>query len=43
MPPANARNGPRISIPDSQVTAWVIATDEEQMIARHTRNLLQSA
>jgi acetate kinase len=40
---ANARNGPRISRPDSQVAAWVIATDEERMIARHTCNLLQSA
>ena len=40
---ANARNGPRISIPDSHVAAWVIATDEEHMIARHTRELLQSS
>ena len=39
---ANARNGPRISGPDSHVAAWVIATDEEHMIARHTRYLLQS-
>jgi acetate kinase len=41
-PVANARNGPRISRHDSQVAAWVIATDEEHMIARHTRAMLQS-
>ena len=40
---ANARNGPRISGADSRIAAWVIATDEEHMIARHTRDLLQSA
>ena len=39
-PAANARHGPRISGPDSGVTAWVIATDEEQMIARHTHAML---
>src|SRR5437667_12513545 len=37
---ANARHGPRISGPDSAVAAWVIATDEEQMIARHTHAML---
>jgi acetate kinase len=42
-PLANARNGPRISGADSRLGAWVIATDEERMIARHTRDLLQSA
>jgi acetate kinase len=40
---ANGRNGPRISSPDSRIAAWVIATDEERMIARHTRDMLQSA
>jgi acetate kinase len=35
-PGANARHGPRISRPDSRVSAWVIPTNEEQMIARHT-------
>jgi acetate kinase len=40
---ANARNGPRISSLDSRIAVWVIATDEERMIARHTRDLLQSA
>ena len=32
---ANARHGPRISQADSPITAWVIATDEEYVIARH--------
>ena len=33
---ANARHGPRISTADSRLSAWVIPTDEERMIARHT-------
>jgi acetate kinase len=33
---ANAAGGPRISTPDSAVSAWVIPTDEERMIAIHT-------
>jgi len=33
---ANARHGPRISRPGSRVSAWVIPTNEELMIARHT-------
>jgi acetate kinase len=33
---ANQRGGPCISAPDSHATAWVIPTDEELMIARHT-------
>jgi acetate kinase len=33
---ANARGGPRISTADSAVSAWVIPTNEELMIARHT-------
>ena len=37
---ANAAKGPRISKPKSKVSAWVIPTNEELMIARHTRNLL---
>ncbi len=37
---ANAHHGPRISTPDSRVAVWVIATDEESMIARHTRDVL---
>jgi acetate kinase len=37
---ANARRGPRISTPASKVSAWVIPTNEELMIARHTSRLL---
>ena len=33
---ANARGGPRISAANSAVSAWVIPTNEELMIARHT-------
>jgi acetate kinase len=33
---ANAHGGPRISAADSAVSAWVIPTNEELMIARHT-------
>src|SRR5208282_1794320 len=36
---ANLRHGPRISASASPVAAWVIATDEERMIAQHTRDL----
>ncbi|MBS0518476.1 MAG: acetate/propionate family kinase [Proteobacteria bacterium] len=39
---ANAGDGPRISKPGSKVSAWVIPTDENLMIARHTRRLLDS-
>jgi acetate kinase len=35
-PAANLRHGPRISRGGSRVSAWVIPTDEELMIARHT-------
>jgi acetate kinase len=37
---ANERNGPRISSAGSRVSAWAIPTNEELMIARHTRQLL---
>jgi acetate kinase len=37
---ANARKGPRISIQGSKVSTWVIPTNEELMIARHTGKLL---
>jgi acetate kinase len=37
---ANARKGPCISTPASAVSAWVIPTNEELMIARHTGRLL---
>ena len=33
---ANRANGPRISVAGSRVSAWVIPTDEERMIAEHT-------
>jgi acetate kinase len=38
---ANARKGPRISAPGSKVSAWVIPTNEELMIAQHTGVLLE--
>jgi acetate kinase len=37
---ANAARGPRISTPRSRVSVWVIPTNEELMIARHTGSLL---
>ena len=37
---ANERSGPRISAAESRVSAWVIPTNEELMIARHTRRVL---
>jgi acetate kinase len=37
---ANAGHGPRLSTAASKVQAWVIPTDENLMIARHTRRLL---
>ncbi len=37
---ANTRGGPRISTADSTVSAWVIPTNEELMIARHTHAIL---
>jgi acetate kinase len=37
---ANAARGPRISRPGSRVSAWVIPTNEELIIARHTGALL---
>jgi acetate kinase len=39
-PEANARKGPRISRAGSRTSAWVIPTNEELMIARHTGRLL---
>jgi acetate kinase len=36
---ANLRHGPRISHPDSPVSAWVIPTNEEKVIARHASAL----
>jgi acetate kinase len=37
---ANTKAGPCISLPGSRVSAWVIPTNEELMIARHTGMLL---
>jgi acetate kinase len=37
---ANAAKGPRITTPQSKVSAWVIPTNEELMIARHMARLL---
>jgi acetate kinase len=39
----NAADGPCISAPGSTVTAWVIPTNEELMIALHTRRVLTKA
>jgi acetate kinase len=39
---ASGASGARISAPTSRVSAWVIPTNEELMIARHTRALLAS-
>src|SRR6266568_294617 len=37
---ANAAGGPRISAFGSPVSAWVVPTNENLMVARHTRQLL---
>jgi acetate kinase len=37
---ANVAGGPRVSMPDSAVSAWVIPTNENLMVARHARRLL---
>ena len=37
---SNANGGPRISTPRSKVSTWVVPTNEELMIARHTGALL---
>jgi acetate kinase len=39
---ANESGGPRINRPESSVATWVIPTNEELMIARHTRAVLKS-
>jgi acetate kinase len=38
---ANRRGGPRISNSGSRVAAWIVPTDEELTIARHTQRLLK--
>ncbi len=40
---ANARHGPRISQADSRISAWVIPTDEEKVIAQHAWTLAAGA
>lgn len=40
---ANLRGGPRISTAASAVSAWVVPTNEELMIARHTLALVGAA
>jgi acetate kinase len=40
---ANAAGGPRISTHSSAVSAWAIPTNEELMIARHTRRTIETA
>jgi acetate kinase len=39
---ANQRDAMLISTMDSPVSVWVIPTDEEMMIAKHTREVLRS-
>jgi acetate kinase len=39
-PDANAEGGPRISTAASRVSAWVVPTNEELMIARHTQGII---
>jgi acetate kinase len=39
--PANGAGGPRISAPGSNVSVWVIPTNEELMIAQHTLALVR--
>jgi acetate kinase len=38
---ANRAGGPRITTADSAVSAWVVPTDEEMTIARHTLELIR--
>jgi acetate kinase len=37
---ANERHGPCLSTPASKLTAWMVPTDEDLMIARHTLELV---
>ncbi len=39
---ANRAGGPRISADDSAVAVWVIPTDEDLMIARHTYDIVRA-
>jgi acetate kinase len=42
-PAANDAGGPSIGAASSKVEVWIVPTDEERMIARHTRNLIAAA
>jgi acetate kinase len=42
-PAANKGDGPRISTAASRVPVWVMPTNEELMIARHTQRLIGAA
>jgi acetate kinase len=42
-PAANAAGHPRISAAGSRIPAWIIPTNEELMIARHTRRVARGA
>jgi acetate kinase len=42
-PRANAVHGPRIDARDGPVSAWVVHTNEELVIARHTRDAVRFA
>ncbi len=39
-PDANARGGPRVSAAGSGVSVWVVPADEELVMARHARHIL---
>ena len=41
-PAENAKQGTKISRPDSRIGVYVVPTDEELMIAQHTLALLMS-
>ena len=38
---ANERHGPCISRPGARAAAWIVPTDENLMVARHTRRLIE--
>jgi acetate kinase len=40
---ANQAGGPLISRPSSKVSVWVIPTNEELMIARHTQSVTSAS
>jgi acetate kinase len=40
---SNGKGAPRISTAGSRMSAWVIPTNEEIMIARHTQHLIKTS